>query len=330
MVFGEVFSRFLKESPVAVMVAALMEHVLAPEKINAIFARNARIQYERDVLFSTTVDVMSEVVCGVRPAVNAAYRRKKKHEEIRVSIGSLYEKIQGVEERVSRALVRETAAEMADVVRHLGGSCTPLLVGYRVKILDGNALAKTERRVKESRTSTAGPLPGKALVVLEPELGLLSDVFCCEDGHAQERSLLPQVLETVERRDLWIADRNFCTAGFLFSLHEKRAAFVIRRHGNLSCEEVGALRLCGAVEGGEVFEQGVAVRTERGRILRLRQVVVRLETPTRDGESEIRILTNLPAEAADAVKVAELYRKRWRIEIHQPQYPHTAVSFRAA
>jgi branched-subunit amino acid transport protein len=40
MVFGEVFSRFLKESPVAVMVAALMEHVLAPEKINAIFARN--------------------------------------------------------------------------------------------------------------------------------------------------------------------------------------------------------------------------------------------------------------------------------------------------
>jgi hypothetical protein len=34
-------------------------------------------------------------------------------------------------------------------------------------------------------------------------------------------------------------------------LHEKRAAFVIRRHGNLSCEEMGALRPCGAVEGGE-------------------------------------------------------------------------------
>jgi hypothetical protein len=97
-------------------------------------------------------------------------------------------------------------------------------------------------------------------------------------------------------------------------LHEKRAGFVIRRHGNLSCEEVGALRLCGAVEGGKVFEQAVAVRTEKGRILRLRQVVVRLEKPTRDAESEIRILSNLPAEAADAVKVAELYRKRWRIE----------------
>ncbi len=41
---------------------------------------------------------------------------------------------------------------------------------------------------------------------------------------------------------------------------------------------------------------------------------MRLETPTRDGEREIRTLSNLPAEAADALGVAELYRKRWRIE----------------
>jgi hypothetical protein len=151
-------------------------------------------------------------------------------------------------------------------------------------------------------------------VVLEPELGLLTDVFCYEDGHAQERSLLPQVLETVEAGDLWIADRNFSTAGFLFSLDAKGAAFVIRRHGKLACEEVSELGLCGAVDGGQVYEQAVVLRGEAGRELPLRQVVVRLEKPTRDGETEIRILTNLPAEAADALTVAELYRKRWRIE----------------
>jgi hypothetical protein len=39
----------------------------------------------------------------------------------------------------------------------------------------------------------SGPLPGQALVILEPDRMLLSDVFPCEDGHAQERSLLPQV-----------------------------------------------------------------------------------------------------------------------------------------
>jgi hypothetical protein len=36
---GEVFSQLSKESPVAVMVAALMEHVLAPEKIARTFTR---------------------------------------------------------------------------------------------------------------------------------------------------------------------------------------------------------------------------------------------------------------------------------------------------
>ncbi len=314
MVWGEVFSRFLEESPVAVMVGAVMEQVLAPQKIDRIFSRTARIQYEREVLFSTMVELMSEVVCGVRPSVNAAYQRKKKQQAIRVSVRALYAKLSGVEPAVNRALVRETAAEMGEIVQHLGGACTPLLPGYRVKILDGNALAKTERRLKETRTRTAGPLPGKSLVVLEPELGLLTDVFCCEDGHAQERSLLPQVLETVERRDLWIADRNFSTAAFLCSLEERGATFVIRRHAQLACEEVDELRFCGAVEGGEVFEQAVVVRGEAGKALRLRQVVVRLEKPTRDGTKELRILTNLPAQVADALTVAELYRRRWRIE----------------
>ena len=314
MVYGEVFSRFLEESPVAVMVCALMERVLAPEKIDRIFARAARIQYKRELLFSTMVDLMSEVVCGIRSSVHAAYRAKKKRHQIGVAIGSLYEKLNGVEPQVSRALVRQTAAELGEVVRHLGGECAPLLSGYRVKILDGTALAASEHRLEETRTSTAAPLPGKALVVLEPELGLITDVFCCEDAHAQERSLLPQVRAIVEAGDLWIADRNFCTTALLVSLHEKSAGFVIRRHQALPCEEKGALVGCGAVEAGEAFEQTVRLGGEAGKGLVLRQVVVRLETPTRDGAREIRILTNVPVEAASAAGVAELYRKRWRIE----------------
>ncbi|MBA4158230.1 MAG: hypothetical protein H0X65_12240 [Gemmatimonadetes bacterium] len=74
MVFGEVFSRFQEESPVAVMASALMERVLAPEKIDQIFTRTAKVQYERDLLVSSVVDLMSEVVGGVSRSVNAAYQ----------------------------------------------------------------------------------------------------------------------------------------------------------------------------------------------------------------------------------------------------------------
>src|SRR6185437_2678998 len=45
-----------------------------------------------------------------------------------------------------------------------------------------------------------------------------------------------------------------------------------------------------------------------------RRVTVELDKPTRDGEAEIHILTNLPAEVADALAVAGLYRRRWTVE----------------
>ena len=45
----------------------------------------------------------------------------------------------------------------------------------------------------------------------------------------------------------------------------------------------------------------------------MRQVRVRLRTPTEDGDAEVEILTNLPAKVS-ATKVAEIYLKRWTIE----------------
>ncbi len=69
--------------------------------------------------------------------------------------------------------------------------------------------------------------------MLDQALGLATDIFPCEDGHAQERSLLPEVLETVQAGDLWIGDRNFCTTGFIFGIESKQAFFLVRQHQNL-------------------------------------------------------------------------------------------------
>ena len=68
----------------------------------------------------------------------------------------------------------------------MGGERTPWLQGYRVKIIDGNCIEATQRRLKALRDVQAAALPGKSLVVYEPMLGLVTDVIPCEDGHAQE------------------------------------------------------------------------------------------------------------------------------------------------
>ena len=130
-------------------------------------------------------------------------------------------------------------APSAPVITAMGGERAAWLPGYRVKILDGNHLAGTEHRLKELRTIGAGALPGQALVVLDPQAMLVTDVFPCEDGHAQERSLLDQVLETIRPGELWIADRNFCTTGFLFGIARRGGSFVIRQHAGDPPHRVG-------------------------------------------------------------------------------------------
>src|SRR5207248_4053004 len=227
-----------EDSPVCVMVQTLMENVLSPTTVDALFEHHAEWQYTRNLLFSDIVNLMSLVVCGIRPSINSAY--KKMAPTLGVTRKAVYDKINRVETTTSAALVRHTAAALTPVIDELGARKESWLDGYHVKILDGNHLPGTEHRIGPLRTTRAGALPGQALVVLDPELMLVVDVIPCEDGHAQERSLTDAILELVRARDLWIADRNFCTTPLLFGIHGRAGFFVIRQHGsNLSWEAVG-------------------------------------------------------------------------------------------
>jgi IS4 transposase len=256
---------------------------------------------------------MSLVVCRIQPSIHAAYQ--KNAVPIAVSLQALYRKIERIETPIASALVRTSAQRLAPVIAAMGGSLTPFLPGYRTKILDGNHLPGTEHRIQELRTLRAAALPGHALVVFDPERMLAIDVILCEDCHAQERSLLDQVLQTVAEKDLWIADRNFCTTGFLFGIASGGGFFVIRQHAStLHYTLVGKRKARGRIETGAVFEQRLRATNEAGEILFLRRVSVVLDQPTRDGDREIHLVTNLPAKEVRAEAVADLYRRRWTIE----------------
>jgi hypothetical protein len=123
-------------------------------------------------------------------------------------------KLDGVEATVSPALVRDSAAQLAPVLRRLGGVAPALLAGLRVRILDGNHLAGTEHRLKELRTTRAAALSGRAMGVLDPELGLVVDVVACEDGHTQERAWFGEVLPKMESGNLQQLAKNIDFAKF--------------------------------------------------------------------------------------------------------------------
>lgn len=203
MWMSEIFERFAQESPLTVMVRVLLEAALPPSGLDELFEKTATVQYTRELLFSQLVGLMCQVTCGIQPSVNAAYREQST--EIGVSRTALYNKLNRMETGVSRALVQYTVQQLQPLIEQLGGQAHELLPGYRVKILDGNCIGASEHRLAILQKILSAPLPGKSLVVLDPFLRLAIDMFPCEDGHANERTLFTNVLNTVAAKDLWIA-----------------------------------------------------------------------------------------------------------------------------
>jgi len=167
MLAEELLAEYARKAPVPVMLRGILENVLAPSRLNAIFEHEAQKQYTRELTFAMIVDLMCRVVTRVHPSPHAAYR--------------------------------ERAAELPD----------------------GNAL-----------------------------------------------------------------------------------------HWELA----GERRSLGRTERGSVYEQAVRLSNEQGQEMLIRRITIELDQPTRDGETELHLLTNLPAEAAEGLPLARLYLVRWRIE----------------
>jgi IS4 transposase len=251
------------------------------------------------------------VVCGKHDTVRAAYRAQR--ERIPVSLTSVYNKLAGIETDVSAELVRYTAGQLEPVLRELRAGLPEPVVGYHLRILDGNKLAGTHHRLPETRGDAAAPLPGQTLAILEPGWMLISDVLPWEDAYVQERALLDYIVAKVRARDLWLADRNFCVRRFLLQVAARGGFFIVREHAQFTWDSSTRLRRKGRTAAGRVLEQRIWFSDDDGQLHHLRRVVLRLDEPTREGETEIVLLTNLPDDVY-AQTVAEAYRKRWTIE----------------
>ena len=325
-----IFSQFIEATPITVMVRGIMEQIFEPTALDELFEAHTVKQYTRELLFSNVVSLMSLVVSGIHPSVSAAYKALEK--DLGVSRPALYGKLNGMELGISQALVRYSASNLESLIDEFKVNQTELLAGYEIKIADGNHLGGTEHRLKVLRNNLSKALPGKSIAVLDPQKMLVTDIFLHQDGHAQERTMLPELIETVQAQQVWIADRNFCTRQLLFEVVQRGSDFVIRQHKSLPVEEISALQKMSETPTGQVFEQQVQITDSNGMTLQcgrecvqcraegtvrgvsLARVVIELDQPTRHGDKEVALLTHLPSSVADAKTITQLYLRRWNIE----------------
>ena len=302
--------RFAVKNPLSASLRLVFERLFDPTAINALFEKNREQQYTRKILFAVIVEVMLAVVTRKVGSVHAALQQRKS--ALGATFTAFYNKLNRTDAGPSEALVRHSFERGNALLTEMGGLREAPLPGWRLRFLDGNHLASTERRLEVLWGVAAGPLPGLALAVFEAEGMMISEVLLCEDGHAQERSLTDRLLALVFQGDCWVADRNFCTRAILAGLIDKRASFVLRQHASLPFEVVDLRVARGRCATGKLFEQRVTITFEK-HTHTLRRVTLVLDKPTRDGEPELHLLTNLPYTVS-AEKIASLYLARWTIE----------------
>jgi IS4 transposase len=314
MILPAILDPFAKGAAPAVMTRIALDWMIQRTSIDLLLEEVADGQYDREFLLSHFVEVMADVACGFRRSPRAAFLKRQLDQV--ASITAFYRKLARLEPAVSAAIVRTTARRARDLLEAAGGFLPEPIPGYAARILDGNVLTGTDHRIEELRSTRAATLPGKSLAIYEPISGLVLDLVLEENAHTQERALLDQV--GVEAGQLWIMDRNFCVRTFLFRIARAEAFFLVRRHAStLPFEPIEALKSVGRCDAGEIFEQPIWVEDPEceGRRYRLRRIVLRLDRPTREGETEIVLITNLP-EAIPAELCCEVYRGRWEIEKH--------------
>lgn len=311
--FKTILDRFAKKRPVPVCVRAIFARLMPDAELDRIFHETAEVQYERTLLFSTVMRLMFLVTTKTVPSLRQAYQAMA--DEIPVSLAAVYQKVNHLEPGISEALVRHSASAACAVTDQADAAQVPLVKGLRTLIVDGDHFAATEHRLMGTRDLWAGPLPGFALAIYDPQYAMVVDMLPCEDAHAQERLLLGRLARRVSPNDLWLADRNFCTRDFLSDIIAREAFFVIRHHGKLEkWTPEGESRHVASIDTGEVYEQPISIVNNAGEVISLRRISVRLFEKTRDGDDEIHLLTNVPSRRLSAKRACEIYRKRWKIE----------------
>ncbi len=97
-------------------------------------------------------------------------------------------------------------------------------------MLDEYCIETTAHQLSALHHTVTDALPDDSLAVYDQAPEMAIDIFPCEDGHAQERSLLHQVQQTIQPMDVFIEDRIFCVRSHLFQTEDRGAYFVCRHH----------------------------------------------------------------------------------------------------
>lgn len=309
----ELIGRLAVKAPAATMFRALFVRIFSDEAMDRVFATHRERQVESPLMFSYLVNLLVPVVSGNSRSLNASHQTAQS----RYSRQAVYDKLKGVEPRVSEGLLRTTVEQLSALRKSTRTQHRDVIRGYHTFVIDGKTYNATEHRLKECQTDARAPLPGRAVTLLDTRNELFVDIECDANAHRCERKIVEPLLDRITAGSLYLADRNFSDGVLLARFFAAGSFFIVRQHG--ACPSWRRIRgekrrACGVdSQQGRVWEEKVEVQLEDGTWRKVRRITLRLKKATRNGDTEIHLLSNLPMSVSSR-KIADAYRQRWTIE----------------
>lgn len=205
-------------------------------------------------------------------------------------------------QRVLMALLPRLQRRWSERQRPLPAAVVQARQHFReILIVDGSTLEALFRKLKALEELPRGTLAGKICTVIDLASRLPRYIWFTGVASAHDTHFLEQVLKVSGQGTLWIFDRGFYDFGFFEQVIARGAAWITRSKSNL------------VYRVSRVLEQSEFIRDRLVYIEGCRSPLRLVEV--RFGRQWYRYLTSvvdprvLPAEV-----VADLYRRRWRIE----------------
>lgn len=173
-----------------------------------------------------------------------------------------------------------------------------------IYVVDGSALEALFRKLDALKDTPLGALAGKICTVIDLATRLPEQIWYKADGLAHDTNFFSKILSMVQAGSLWIFDRGFYDFAFFDDLIERGGDFITRSKSNavFSIQSV----LC---HTAQIRDRLIILGGETTCKNTLRLIEVRF------GSTWYSYLTSVTDPAIlPASVVADLYRRRWRIE----------------